>query len=397
MVRAAPIRIVTSQPGVVRALVALRRPEVDVGLVQGPEDEHWRTADVVLWTARAPLAAPPRDRLPLDDLAKAAGLDLKPFGSFLDLTRASDGRLYGLPVGYRGLVRLGLGRSAATPPQGRAADPPKGPAGHTPGGGDMYPERIVCLAAEVPEMLAAVGALDRVVGISAYTTRPAEALGLPKVSGFSHGSVERILSVRPDLAITTSLVQRGLASELMGRGVPVLHLCPQRFDQVLDSILVVAGAVGRGASGEALVDRLRAEAATVRAAAAGLPRRPRVYFEEWDDPLLHGIAWVSDLIEMAGGRDVFRERSLASPRADGRVLRPEEVLERDPEIVLASWCGKPFDRAALEARPGWSAMAAVRSGRVYALDSTVLQAGPMLLDSLRTIAGIVAAWAAAGS
>ena len=261
----------------------------------------------------------------------------------------------------------------------------------------MYPERIVCLAAEVPEMLAAVGALDRVVGISAYTTRPAEALGLPRVSGFSHGSVERILSVRPDLAITTSLVQRGLASELMGCGLPVLHLCPQRFEQVLDSIAVVAGAVGRGPAGEALVDRLRSEAASVAAAGAALPRHPRVYFEEWDDPPRHGFAWVSDLIELAGGRDVFRERALAAPRADGRVLRSEDVLERDPEIVLASWCGKRFDGAALEARPGWSGMTAVRSGEVHALDGTVLQAGPMLLDSLRTIAGIVAAWAARGS
>lgn len=257
----------------------------------------------------------------------------------------------------------------------------------------MLPQRIVCLAAEAPEILQAVGALPRVVGISAHTTRPAEALSLPRVSGFSRGSVERILSVHPDLAITTSVVQRALAAELIGHGLSVLHTSPVRLTDVLASITLVGSAVGGAEAAAALVERLRREAGQVEAAGCALPRRPRVYFEEWDDPLLHGIGWVSDLISLAGGTDVFADRLPGAARAEGRIVRPEEVVDRDPEVIFASWCGKAFDRAALEARPGWADIAAVREGRVHALDGDVLQAGPGLLRSLRQMHAAVAACA----
>lgn len=261
----------------------------------------------------------------------------------------------------------------------------------------MHPQRIVCLAAETPEILQAVGALPRVVGISAYTTRPLEALRLPRVSGFSHASIARILSVRPDLALTTSLVQGPLAAELMAQGIPVVHTSPQRWDDVLASVLLVGGAVGCQHAAEELVAEMHQRFAAVRQQAGATVRRPRVYFEEWDEPALHGIGWVSDIIAAAGGDDVFADRLGSAHRAEHRLVQTADLATRDPEIIFASWCGKRFDRAALCSRPGWQDISAVRRGQVYPLDSCVLQAGPMLLDSLSTMRRIIAAWQPEGA
>lgn len=254
----------------------------------------------------------------------------------------------------------------------------------------VFPERIVCLAAEIPEILFELGALDRVVGISAYTTRPEAALHLPKVSGFQHGSVDRIMQQRPELVILTSGVQKELAGKLAAAGAALLHLNPHRLDDLFANVRLLGNLVGEPLRAKALCERMQADVADVRRQAEALPRRPSVYFEEWMDPILCGTGWVSDLIEIAGGTDVFREQSVVGRATAARVVTEAAWANAAPDIMLASWCGKPFDEQVVFARPGSNAVPAVRDGRVYELDGTILQCGPMLMDSLREIHRIIA-------
>ncbi len=255
----------------------------------------------------------------------------------------------------------------------------------------MYPERIACLAAETPDILHELGALDRVVGISAYTTRPAAALALPKVSGFSHGSVERILAVKPDLVILTSSVQRELAVGLGAAGATLLHLHPHSLSDLFHSVELLGNIVGEPARAADLNARMSTEVRRIRQAAQTLPRRPRVYFEEWMDPPIAGVGWVSDIIEYAGGQDIFRERAVKGRRAAERTVTVEEIVAADPELVLASWCGKPFSAAQFTDRAGMRQVAAVRAGRVHELEGEILQCGPGLLPQLRLVHDLVRA------
>lgn len=252
----------------------------------------------------------------------------------------------------------------------------------------MYPERMVCLAAEIPEILHRLGALDRIVGISAYTTRPIEALSISKVSGFSHGSVKKIMENRPDLVILTSGVQKDLAAALAAEGVTILHLNPHRLEDMFDTIQLLANLVNRTREGEAYCAELRTEVGRIQKQAAALPVRPRVYFEEWMDPIIVGTGWVSDLVELAGGIDVFRERSIHGRRAADRTVESTDIIAASPDIILASWCGKAFQREEFVSRPGMADVPAVRKNQIYELTSEVLQCGPMLIDSLKQIHGI---------
>lgn len=252
-----------------------------------------------------------------------------------------------------------------------------------------YPERIVCLAAEIPGILAELGALDRVVGISAYTTYPPEALTIPKVSGFEHGSVDRILGQHPDLVIVTSTVQQKLAVGLAERGASILHLNPHRLADLFRNVRLLAEMVGESVKGSDLVRRLDGQIEAVRQVSQTLPRRPRVYFEEWMDPLIAGVGWVSDLIEVAGGTDIFRERALAGRQARGRMVAPEEWVAAQPDIIFASWCGKPFQIDQLRSRPKATEVPAVQAGRIYEIDGTVLQCGVRLVDRLQEMAQII--------
>ncbi|GMA56526.1 hypothetical protein GCM10025858_10290 [Alicyclobacillus sacchari] len=186
----------------------------------------------------------------------------------------------------------------------------------------MYPERIVCLAAEIPEILNELGALDRVVGISAYTTRPLEALSIPKVSGFQNGSIKKILETKPDVAILTSAVQNGLAAALGQAGITVIHLYPQRLQDLFSTISLLGNVVGASDRASALNARLQLAIDEVRVKAERFPRRPRVYFEEWMDPLITGIGWVSDLIELAGEKTSFEPRPLKDFRQRIASLSP---------------------------------------------------------------------------
>ncbi|MCL6547690.1 MAG: ABC transporter substrate-binding protein [Alicyclobacillus sp.] len=255
--------------------------------------------------------------------------------------------------------------------------------------GGQYPQRIVCLAAEIPEILHELGALDRVVGISAYTTRPREALSIPKVSGFQYGSVDRILATRPQLAILTSAVQRDLARELLARGIPVLHLNPHRLSDVFDTVRLMGSLVGAWERAEALCRRLQAAVEEVSAEAARLQWRPRVYFEEWMDPLVCGCGWVSDVIEIAGGRDIFRDRSVEGRSAAARTVDWEDVVRSQPDIMLASWCGKPFRPGEVLARPRAGEVPAVRRSALHELTQPILQCGIGLADCLREVHGLI--------
>lgn len=254
-----------------------------------------------------------------------------------------------------------------------------------------YPERIVCLAAEIPGILSDLSALDRVVGISAYTTYPDEALSIPKVSGFQHGSVDRILSHNPDLVILTSPVQQKLAVALGERGATVLHLNPHRLEDLYRNIALLGTIVGEATRAVTLVDRLQEQVETVRRHSQTLSRRPRVYFEEWMDPLIAGIGWVSDLIEAAGGIDVFRDRALSGRSSRDRVVSLEEWALAKPDIMLASWCGKPFQIDEVRARTGVQSVPAVQSDHVYEVDGTVLQCGVQLIDRLHELAQYIEA------
>jgi len=255
-----------------------------------------------------------------------------------------------------------------------------------------HPRRVVCLTEETTETLYRIGAGDLVVGVSGFTVRPPEARRKPRISSFLGADVDRVLALRPDLVVGFSDLQAKIAAELIGRGVPVLLTNQRSVAEILQTIRLVTAAVGRGEEGATLAEELAAGLARVAEGAAGLPRRPRVFFEEWPDPLIAAIRWVSELLELAGAEDVCAE-SRASPGARGRIFAPEEVARRDPEAVIASWCGRHARREAIAGRPGFGATRAVRDDQLYEVKSAlVLQPGPAALgDGAAALARIVAA------
>ena len=258
------------------------------------------------------------------------------------------------------------------------------------------PRRIVCLTEEPTEVLYALGEQDRIVGISGFTVRPPQARKQkPKVSAFTSAKIGEILKLQPDLAIGFSDIQADIAAELVRQGVEVWISNHRSVDGIVDYVRRLGALVGAAARGNDYADALQRGLDEVRAQAARLPRRPTVYFEEWDEPQITGIGWVSELIGIAGGDDVFPElakESLAKQRvlADG-----SEVVRRAPDIILGSWCGKKFRPDRVAARPGWDAIPAVRHGELHEIKSPlILQPGPAALtDGVRAIASIIQAWA----
>jgi iron complex transport system substrate-binding protein len=261
--------------------------------------------------------------------------------------------------------------------------------------GIEVPQRIVCLTAETAEIAFVLGAGDRVVGVPGTARRPDAARERARVGGFTTFRTDKILALQPDLVLAFSDLQRGIVSELIGAGVSVLCTNQRSFDDVLRAILLIGGALGREGAARELIADMRDEVTQVREYSSGWPDRPRVYFEEWMEPLIAGIGWVSDLIEIAGGDDVFADlRGRGGARE--RVVVADEVARRDPQIILASWCGKPVDRAAIAARPGWAAVAAVAAGQIHEIPGEdVLAPGPSLLHGLRRIHEIIHAFQAA--
>jgi iron complex transport system substrate-binding protein len=242
-----------------------------------------------------------------------------------------------------------------------------------------YPTRIVCLTEETTETLYLLGEGDRVVGISGYTVRPPEARSKPKVSAFINARFEKIEALKPDLVLAFSDLQADIAAELIRRGYPVVTFNQRSIAEILRMVRTVGALVGRQTAAEALADDLERGLETIRERAARLPRRPRVFFEEWDDPLISGICWVDELIEIAGGQPLFPHLRTASLAKD-RIVRPEDVRAADPEVIVASWCGKAMKKRTIVERPGWDATSAVRHDHVYEIKSTyILQPGPASL------------------
>jgi iron complex transport system substrate-binding protein len=259
-----------------------------------------------------------------------------------------------------------------------------------------FPERIVCLTEETTETLYLLGEDWRVVGISGFTVRPPRARReKPRVSAFTSARIERIVALQPDLVLGFSDLQAEIAAALVRAGLEVHIFNHRSIADILRMIRTLGGMIGCEDKARALARQLATGLDEVRARSAALTRRPRVYFEEWDDPLISGIRWVSELIELAGGEDCFPELARQPLGRDRIIADPVEVTRRAPDIVLGSWCGKKFRPDALAARPGWSALPAVRDGYVREIKSSlILQPGPAALtDGVRAIQSVIAEWA----
>ena len=258
------------------------------------------------------------------------------------------------------------------------------------------PRRIVCLTEEPTEVLYALGEQDRIVGISGFTVRPPRARReKPKVSAFTSAKIDEILRLRPDFVVGFSDIQADIAAELVRRGVEVWISNHRSVDGIVDYVRRLGALVGAAAKADALADGLRRGLGAIESEAARLPARPKVYFEEWDDPPITGIQWVAELVRIAGGDDIFPERAV-EPLAKGRILEdPAEVVRRAPDIILGSWCGKKFRPEKVAARAGWAAIPAVRDGELHEIKSAViLQPGPAALtDGVAAIAAVLRAWA----
>jgi len=262
---------------------------------------------------------------------------------------------------------------------------------------DAYPQRIVCLTEEPTEILYALGESARIVGISGFTVRPARARKeKPKVAAFTSAKVDDILRLQPDLAIGFSDMQADIAQALIKHGVDVWISNHRSVDGILAYIRRLGALVGVWEKAGQYAGTLQANVDQVRAASANLQRRPRVYFEEWDEPQISAIRWVSELIAIAGGDDIFPQRAAASLGRDRIIADPNEVVAQAPDIIIGSWCGKKFRPERIAARPGWSAIPAVRDGELHEIKSPlILQPGPAALtDGLAALQEIIHGWSA---
>ena len=257
------------------------------------------------------------------------------------------------------------------------------------------PSRIVCVTEETVETLYLLGEQDRIVGISGYVVRPPQARReKPRVSAFTSANIDKILALRPDLVLTFSDLQADIAMDLIRRGLD-LHAFNQRaVAGILDMIRTLRAMVDAGERARQLVGTFETRLAELRSRAERLSKRPRVFFEEWDDPLISGIGWVSELVEIAGGVDIFVDRRNQSAARD-RVVTAEEVVAREPDLVIGSWCGKKFRPERVATRAGFDRLPAVQHQDLYEIKSSlILQPGPAALtDGLAELEKIIRRWA----
>jgi iron complex transport system substrate-binding protein len=253
------------------------------------------------------------------------------------------------------------------------------------------PERIVCLTEETVETLYLLGQERRIVGISGYVVRPPRARReKPRVSAFRTADVPKILGLKPDLVLTFSDLQADIAAMLIRHGVEVHGFNQRTVREILDMVLMVGALTGATDRAQDLAKQLTKSIADAREQTARLPRQPKVYFEEWDDPMISGIGWVSELVAVAGGIDVFADRS-SSKLAKDRIVTTEEVITRAPDIIVGSWCGKKFRPEKVAQRPGFDCIPAVQRGALHEIKSSViLQPGPAALtDGLAALQAII--------
>lgn len=255
-----------------------------------------------------------------------------------------------------------------------------------------FPSRIVCLSDEASELLYLLGEQDRIVGVSGFSRRPPEVRSKPRVSTFRDANFEAIEKLHPHLIITYSDVQADITKEAIHRGLSVLSFNQRSVSQIFEFIELIARLVNQQAKGGKLIAAYQSELETIANAAASFPWRPRVFFEEWNEPLISGIEWVEELIELAGGEPIFPEFRKAW-KAKDRTVQPDQVIERNPDVIIASWCGMKVDTEAICSRPGWGAIAAIRNGHVYEIPSSnILQPGPACLtDGVRELHRILEA------
>ncbi len=259
------------------------------------------------------------------------------------------------------------------------------------------PRRIVCLTEEPTEVLYALGEQDRIVGISGFTVRPAIARKeKPKVSAFTSAKIGEILKLEPDFVIGFSDIQADIAAALIKQGVEVWISNHRSVAGIVDYVRRLGAIVGVPEKANAYADELQRGLDAIASKAATLPRRPRVYFEEWDEPLISGIQWVAELVRLAGGDDILPERAAKSLAKDRIMADGSEVIARAPDIILGSWCGKKFQPGKVRARAGWQDIPAVRDGELHEIKSPlILQPGPAALtDGVREIERIIQAWSA---
>ena len=263
----------------------------------------------------------------------------------------------------------------------------------------MYPpERIVCLTEETVETLYLLGEDRRIVGVSGYAVRPPQVRKeKPRVSAFISADLPKILALEPDLVLTFSDLQADIVADLIRANVAVHAFNQRDLAGIFAMIRTVGALVDAADKADALTSSLATRVDAARARSAALPRRPRVYFEEWDEPMISGIGWVSELVEAAGGIDIFPDLSTRKNAKD-RIVSTEQVLAAKPDIIIGSWCGKKFVPARVTARPGFDQVPAVANGSLHEVKSTViLQPGPAALtDGLDALTRIVANWAQKG-
>jgi iron complex transport system substrate-binding protein len=258
------------------------------------------------------------------------------------------------------------------------------------------PERIVCLTEETVETLYLIGEERRIVGISGYTMRPPRARReKPRVSAFTSADIPKIIALKPDLVLTFSDLQADIAADLIRRGIDVHAFNQRSVAEILDMIRTLGALVGAAAHADRLAQDLADGVARAKDRAALLPRRPKIYFEEWDEPMISGIGWVSELIAAAGGNDIFADRA-ACKSAKERIVTVEDVITRAPDVIVGSWCGKKFRPEKVIARPGFDRVPAVQRGALHEIKAPlILQPGPAALtDGLAALSAIVAGAAA---
>ena len=262
---------------------------------------------------------------------------------------------------------------------------------------ELGPQRIVCLTEETTEWLYLLGQSERIVGISGYTVRPAQARAeKPRVSAYLSAKIDKILALQPDCVFGFSDLQADIAAELIRKGVQVCVFNQRSVAEIYSMMFQVAALVGQGDAAQQWIAANQQRLQALVDAAQRLPRRPRVYFEEWDEPNISAIRWVSELVGIAGGDDCFPELA-REPMGKHRIIAdPAEIVRRNPDIIFGSWCGKKFRPEKVAARPGWQDVAAVKNGQLFEIKSCdILQPGPAALtDGVEQLHRIIMAWGA---